>query len=109
MNFNQYQALASETALYPNIGNNPYYPALGLCGEAGEVAEKIKKVMRDENGEFSPEKTAEIMKEIGDVLWYLSALCQELDIDLEMCAINNLNKLKARQQRGTIQGSGDNR
>ena len=109
MNFEQYQELASETAIYPNKGNNPYYPTLGLCGEAGEVAEKIKKVMRDEDGEFSIDKTAEITKEIGDVLWYLAALCEELDIDLETCAILNLNKLKQRQKRGTLQGSGDNR
>jgi NTP pyrophosphatase (non-canonical NTP hydrolase) len=109
MNFNKYQAEATKTAIYPNKGNNPYYPTLGLCGEAGEVAEKIKKVMRDDGGEISIEKSAEIMKEIGDVLWYIAALCEELDIDMETCAILNIEKLKSRQQRGTLQGSGDNR
>jgi NTP pyrophosphatase (non-canonical NTP hydrolase) len=109
MNFQEYQAEATKTAIYPNKGNNPYYPTLGLCGEAGEVAEKIKKVMRDDGGDISIEKSAEIMKEIGDVLWYIAALCEELDIDMETCAILNIEKLKSRQQRGTLQGSGDNR
>ena len=109
MNFQEYQEEASKTAIYPNKGNNPYYPTLGLCGEAGEVAEKIKKVMRDNGGEISIEKSAEIMKEIGDVLWYIAALCEELGIDMETCAILNIEKLKSRQERGTLQGSGDNR
>ena len=65
--------------------------------------------MRDEDGEFSIDKTAEITKEIGDVLWYIAALCEELDIGMETCAILNLNKLKQRQKRGTLQGSGDDR
>ena len=109
MNFNDYQAEASKTAIYPNKGNNLYYPTLGLCGEAGEVAEKIKKVMRDEGGCPSIEKSGELMKEIGDVLWYIAALYEELDIDMETCATLNIEKLKSRQQRGTLQGSGDNR
>ena len=109
MNFQEYQEEASKTAIYPNKGNNPYYPTLGLCGEAGEVAEKIKKVMRDNGGEISIEKLAEIMKEIGDVLWYIAALCEELDVDMETCAILNIEKLKSRQERGTLQGSGDDR
>ena len=65
--------------------------------------------MRDDGGDISIEKSAEIMKEIGDVLWYIAALCEELDIDMETCAILNIEKLKYRQQRGTLQGSGDNR
>ena len=109
MNFQEYQAEATKTAIYQNKGNNPYYHTLGLCGEAGEVAEKIKKVMRDDGGDISIEKSAEIMKEIGDVIWYIAALCEELDIDMETCAILNIEKLKSRQQRGTLQGSGDNR
>jgi len=109
MNFQEYQEEASKTAIYPDKGNNPYYPTLGLCGEAGEVAEKIKKVMRDNGGEICIEKSAEIMKEIGDVLWYIAALCEELDVDMETCAILNIEKLKSRQERGTLHGSGDNR
>ncbi|HPW39210.1 MAG TPA: nucleoside triphosphate pyrophosphohydrolase family protein, partial [bacterium] len=70
MNFNSYQQAAAQTAVYPNLGNNFVYPTLGLVGEAGEVAEKIKKVLRDDNGQLSAEKKQELMKELGDVLWY---------------------------------------
>lgn len=109
MNFQEYQELASTTAIYPDKGNNLYYPTLGLCGEAGEVAEKIKKVMRDNNGEVSIEKTADLMKEIGDVLWYIAALCEELQVDMETVAILNIKKLQQRQADNKLKGSGDNR
>lgn len=107
--FSRYQDAARRTASYPDIGENVYYPALGLCGEAGEVAEKIKKVMRDDAGEFSETKREEIAKELGDVLWYCAALASELDLDLGEVAQLNLDKLSSRHARGKIGGSGDNR
>ena len=80
------------------------YAALGLCGEAGEVAEKIKKSIRD--GHFNEEDVA---KEIGDVLWYVAALCQSLNICMEVAAMNNILKLESRKARNVLGGSGDDR
>jgi NTP pyrophosphatase (non-canonical NTP hydrolase) len=101
MNFNEYQKEAVKTAIYtdPII-----YPALGLGNEAGEVQGKVKKWLRDDT--FNKE---DIAAEIGDVLWYIAALCRDLEIDMADVALNNLAKLKSRQERGTIQGSGDTR
>lgn len=105
---NEYQAKALETAIY-----NPQcaiiYPALGMCGEAGEVADKVKKVIRDNNQEFTEEKKAEIAKEIGDVLWYAATLSHDLGYSLEEIAQMNYEKLHSRQLRGKLGGSGDNR
>ena len=109
MDFKTYQKKARETAQYPNLGQNNIYPTLGLIGEAGEVAEKVKKVMRDKNGIFDDESKNAIKKELGDVLWYLSNLCTEFNFSLEDVAIENLEKLKSRAARGKISGSGDNR
>lgn len=85
--------------------------ALGLAGETGEVLEKIKKMIRDKNGVFSPtpEDIAELKKELGDVLWYLSALAFYNGIDLDDVARANLDKLRSRKERNKIHGSGDNR
>jgi len=109
LNFNSYQQAAAQTAVYPNLGNNFVYPTLGLVGEAGEVAEKIKKVLRDDDGQLSAEKKQELMKELGDVLWYLARLAAELGLELEQVAQRNLAKLTSRQERGKLGGSGDNR
>ena len=109
MDFKTYQKKARETALYPNLNSNYVYPTLGLVGEAGEVAEKIKKVIRDKNGIFDKESKLGIKKELGDVLWHLSNLCTELNFNLEDVALQNLEKLKLRAARGKISGSGDNR
>lgn len=109
MNFNEYQQKARETAIYPNKDNNFIYPTLGLVGEAGEVAEKIKKVIRDENGVISEEKRGEIKKELGDVLWYLANLSKELNIELEDVALGNIEKLFSRMERDKLHGDGDNR
>ena len=106
---NAYQADARKTAIYPDLGKNPYYPILGLCGESGEVAEKVKKVMRDDNGKFDANHIEEIKKELGDVLWYLANLASELNLTLEEVAQSNLDKLQSRQKRDTLRGSGDNR
>ena len=109
MEFDSYQIKARKTALYPNLGSNNIYPTLGLVGEAGEVAEKVKKVLRDKNGEFDLESKEAIKKELGDVLWYLSNLCTEFKFSLNDVALLNLEKLKLRSSRGNISGSGDDR
>ena len=106
MNFNDYQDQASKTAIYKH---EIIYPALGLANEAGEVLGKIKKVLRDNDGDFTPEKREEIGEEIGDVLWYISALARDLDLCLNGLAQRNLNKLNSRLSRGVLGGSGDNR
>jgi NTP pyrophosphatase (non-canonical NTP hydrolase) len=80
-----------------------------LVSEAGEVAGKVKKVLRDDKGQFLPEKRQEIAKEIGDVLWYIAALCTDLNVDMEAVAQGNLDKLNSRLARGVLGGSGDNR
>lgn len=108
MNFNEYQELAFETAIYPNKGNNIYYPALGL-GECGEVQGKIKKIMRDDNGIVTEEKRNAIKNELGDVLWYIAALSKELNIEMNDIAITNIEKLRSRKERNVLTGSGDNR
>lgn len=108
MDFNEYQDKAVATAIY-GAGNAVIYPALGLANEAGEVLGKIKKVLRDKNGEFTLETNKAIGDEIGDVLWYMAALCRDLNIQLGDVAKNNITKLLDRQARNVIQGSGDNR
>ena len=109
MDFDNYQIEARKTAIYPNKDKNFIYPTLGLVGESGEVAEKIKKVLRDNNGNFDYESKTAIKKELGDVLWYLANLCNELDFTLNEVAEENLEKLNNRLSRGKIFGSGDDR
>jgi len=106
--FDLYQHLASETAIYPEE-QRITYPALGLCGESGEVAEKVKKLFRDDNGELSEERREALKKEIGDCFWYLAALAKDLDISLADAAHANLVKLFDRRDRGVLKGDGDNR
>lgn len=109
MDFKEYQEKAKNTARYPNIGSNFTYPTLGLASESGEVAGKIKKVIRDKNGVIDDDTRIEIMKELGDVLWYLSQLATELNLSLDDIANENLKKLFSRMERNTIHGDGDNR
>ncbi len=109
MDLNQYQHKSRTTALYPNVGNNPIYPTLGLAGEAGEVADKVKKILRDKNGIFDSLSKEAIKLELGDVLWYVAQLSSELGFDLEDVAKANLEKLFSRAERGSLSGSGDNR
>ena len=109
MDLNEYQRKSRETAFYPNLGKNAIYPTLGLAGESGEVAEKVKKVIRDNNGVFNDLSKASIKKELGDVLWYIAQLSSELGFDLESVAQENLSKLSSRVKRGKIMGSGDDR
>ena len=109
MTFEDYQRESRKTAIYPDAGRNIIYPVLGLCGESGEVAEKIKKVLRDEGGVVSEEKKLEIKKELGDVLWYVAQISTEFGLSLEEVAQGNLEKLFSRLDRGQIKGSGDDR
>ncbi|MGH2833253.1 MAG: nucleoside triphosphate pyrophosphohydrolase family protein [Solirubrobacteraceae bacterium] len=108
MELAEYQRLSRRTAQYPREAWL-VYPALGLAGEAGEVAEHAKKAIRDDNGEVTPERLAAITKELGDVLWYVAQLASELDLELDEIAEQNLAKLLSRQQRGVLSGSGDDR
>jgi len=108
MTLNEYQQHALETAIYPE-NRRIIYPTLGLTGEAGEVADKVKKVIRDGHEEFSDEKKLEIVKEIGEVLWYCATLSRDLGYDLDEVAQMNVDKLRSRMQRNLLQGSGDNR
>ncbi len=108
MNMNAYQYEAGQTAVYPaEIGLA--YVVLGLTGEAGEIANKVKKVYRDDGGELTDEKRRELVAELGDVLWYAAQVANELGVPLSAVAAQNIEKLSRRQQRGTIQGSGDER
>ncbi|PJE73656.1 MAG: hypothetical protein COV02_01440 [Candidatus Terrybacteria bacterium CG10_big_fil_rev_8_21_14_0_10_41_10] len=109
MDFKEYQEKSRKTALYPDNGNNFTYPTLGLAGEAGEVADKIKKVLRDKGGVVSEETKQELEKELGDVLWYLSQIASELGLSLENVAMKNIEKIYSRLERGKLGGSGDNR
>ncbi len=108
MTLNEYQQAALETANYPQE-YNIIYPALGMNGEAGEVADKVKKVIRDNNMEFTDDRKREIAKEIGDVLWYCAALAHDIGYTLEEVGEMNNAKLRSRKARGVISGSGDNR
>ena len=109
MTFEEYQKLSRKTAIYPDKDNNFVYPTLGLTGEAGEVSEKIKKVLRDDNGIVDDLKRQEIKKELGDVLWYLSQIATELGLSLDDVATFNVEKINSRQERNKISGDGDNR
>lgn len=108
MQLSEYQRLSRRTAEYPRSAWLAY-PALGLAGEAGEVAEHAKKAIRDDAGEITDERRAAMGKELGDVLWYVAQLATELELDLDEIAQGNLDKLLSRQRRGVLSGSGDNR
>ncbi len=104
-----YQQRSRATAVYPGAGDNLTDPALGLCGEAGEAAEKVKKALRDDGGVLTDERRAALGAELGDVLWYVAQLATEAGLDLDTLAEENLVKLLSRQERNVLQGSGDTR
>jgi NTP pyrophosphatase (non-canonical NTP hydrolase) len=116
LNFEEYEWRSMDTAIYPGT---LLYPILGLVGEAGEVAEKVKKHFRDGNHddvqmsdpetEMSPEFRRELAKELGDVLWYVTAVASDIGYSLEEVAVLNLDKLQSRQDRDQLHGSGDDR
>jgi len=109
MTFEEYQNKSRETAIYPSLGSNFIYPTLGLVGESGEVAEKIKKILRDKEGVINEDSRKEIAKELGDVLWYLAQLSSELNLSLDDVAKMNIEKLSSRKERNVLSGDGDNR
>jgi len=109
MELSEYQKKALTTALYPNMASNPYYPALGLGGEVGEVLNKVKKIMRDHDGQVTDEYREILKKELGDVMWYLASMAHELGLDLNEIAKANLEKLASRKERGVLGGDGDDR
>ena len=110
MTLDEYQKEALVTALWSgdNLKDLSHW-TLGITGEAGEVAEKVKKVIRDFDGEVSEETKKELMKEIGDVMWYLAVLAKHLGYSFDEVARVNIVKLRDRQTRNKLKGSGDNR
>jgi len=104
MEIDRYQAKAREFAVYPDIGENITYPALGLAGEAGEFANQVKKVLRDDKGEITVERGVNMMDELGDVLWYVANAASELGFSLDDVAEFNLRKLTYRRYADSIHG-----
>lgn len=111
--FEEYQAEADQTAIYPDAGEGTAdaisYVVLGLVGEAGEVANKFKKVLRDQDGDMTDKNVEDFAAEVGDVLWYCARMAEELGFDLGVIAENNIEKLQSRKSRNMLQGAGDNR
>lgn len=108
MEIESYQNATEDTAIYPpDIGL--MYTALGLAGEAGEVANKVKKVFRDDDGILTLGAANDIANELGDVLWYLARLATEINYSLTKIAHDNLGKLALRNGRKSLGGSGDDR
>jgi NTP pyrophosphatase (non-canonical NTP hydrolase) len=109
MDMNNYQKAALRTAAPKDKKDEVFHLVLGLCGESGEIAEKVKKIVRDHGSDFSKLDTSDLTKELGDVLWYVAVLADHFDIPLGDVAEKNIAKLADRQKRGLIGGSGDNR
>jgi len=109
MTFDEYQKQSKGTAQYSDFVPAWVYLALGLAGESGEVADKIKKVIRNDDGSLSEEAKMELQKELGDVLWYISQLCEELGFSMDEVARLNRTKLEDRKSRNVIKSRGDNR
>lgn len=109
MLIDDYQHAAAKTAIYPDIGNNLTYVVLGLVGEAGEIANKTKKILRDDGGRITTARKEELFAELGDVLWYAAMIADELGFNLSDVATANAAKLASRQSRNQLQGSGDSR
>lgn len=110
MTLDEYQKEALVTALFSgNELKDLAHWVLGVTGEAGEIAEKVKKIIRDKDGHLDDDAKTELAKEIGDVLWYLAVLSEYLGVKFDDIATANITKLRSRQARGVLQGSGDNR
>lgn len=109
----EYQSLTNRTAIYPGARSGELqgvtYVTLGLVGESGEIAEKVKKIIRDSGGEISDEKAESIAMELGDVLWYAARLATELGFNLSEVMTWNVQKLLDRKARSVLGGSGDAR
>jgi len=112
MQINDYQAIAADTAIYPDSGTGSAlalaYVGLGL-GEAGEIQGKIKKILRDDNGRLGDAARIAIAKEAGDLLWYVARLASEISMPMDVIAEMNINKLADRRDRDVLKGSGDDR
>jgi NTP pyrophosphatase (non-canonical NTP hydrolase) len=108
MQLDAYQEAARKTAIY-EARHKVIYPALGLASEAGEVAGKVKKALRDRGGAFDPEQIEALKDELGDVLWYVAVLAADLGLSLETVAADNVAKLASRRERGALGGEGDRR
>jgi NTP pyrophosphatase (non-canonical NTP hydrolase) len=114
MELQTYQFRAGQTAIYPGHHDCESYKGLayvtlGLAGEAGEIANKVKKIARDNDGVISEQARLALKRELGDVLWYVAQLATQLGVPLDAVAWDNINKLHDRAAAGTLQGSGDNR
>ena len=99
MTFKEYQKISRKTATYPGVDKNFVYPTLGLAGESGEVAGKIKKIIRDNNGVADKKRKQELTEDLGDVLWYLTQIATELGISLDEIALLNVKKIQSRKNR----------
>lgn len=111
MNTEEYEDVTSTMAIYPGEGTTLglTYTALGLAGEAGEFADKVKKVLRDANGEIDPPRRFAMLQELGDVAWYLAACARELNSTLGEVMEQNATKLLSRRDRDVLNGDGDYR
>lgn len=110
MTFNEYQEAAHRTSFNTEIGGDTLlYPVLGLLGEAGEIANKVKKIYRDKGGNFDENDRIMLLDESSDLTWYLAEICTQLGVSLEDVAKHNITKLADRAARGVIGGNGDNR
>lgn len=111
----KYQIQTRETAIYPGQGFVPNditalnYLSLGLCSESGEIASKVKKIIRDKQSKVTDKDLEDLKKEVGDVVWYCARLLDEMGFALEECMRENIEKLLDRKDRGVLQGSGDSR
>jgi NTP pyrophosphatase (non-canonical NTP hydrolase) len=104
MNFKEYQEFVNDMAFYPDAGKNIVYPILGLSGEAGELANRYKKVLRDDKGVITAKASEDILKELGDCLWYISATAREMGTDIENIAKLNVEKLTKRREESKKTG-----
>ena len=110
MTFEEYQKQARTTILEVDDDMAAlYYRTLGLTNEAGEFAGKVKKLIRDDGGELSAEAKEALVSELGDVLWYIMALSEYLNVPMEQLAKANVEKVLSRKERNMLRGSGDNR
>lgn len=109
MTFDEYQKKALRTARDPREKDEFFHLVLGLVGESAEVAEKVKKWIRDQDSDMTKLNLEDIKKELGDVLWYIAVLAEFLDLSIDDIAKLNIEKLASRNRRGTLNGSGDNR
>lgn len=111
--FNEYMEETRQTAVYPDATEGTIdavlYTALGLASEAGEVCGAVKRILRDDDGHLTADRKDQIIKELGDTLWYAARLADELDLDLDDIADTNIERLLQRKKHGTLKGEGDDR